>query len=107
MIVEIQCLPTPGGADGDRFGHVDAAIAVIAAAGLRYEVGALGTTVEGDPDELWALLRRVHEAGLAAGASSVVTVIKVAEGRGVAEVTVDQLVTKHRSDPAGVNPSPA
>ena len=57
----------------------DAAIAVIEAAGLTYEVGALGTTVEGPPDAVWPLLRAVHEATLAAGADGCVTVVKVAE----------------------------
>ena len=47
-----------------------AAIAVIEASGLAYEVGALGTTVEGSPDELWTLVRAVHEATLHAGAEA-------------------------------------
>lgn len=79
MIAEIQCLPQPLGTNDDRYAHVDAAIAVIEASGLAYEVGALGTTVEGSPDQVWPLLRAVHEATIAAGATAAVTVIKVAE----------------------------
>lgn len=79
MIVEIECLPTPPGTPEVQFEHVESAIAVIQASGLSYEVGALGTTVEGDPDALWALLRRVHEACLESGAESVVSVIKVGQ----------------------------
>ena len=79
MIVEIQCLPKPSGSAQDPYAVVKAAIAQIEGSGLRYEVGALGTTVEGEADELWPLLRRVHEACLAAGASSVVSNVKVAE----------------------------
>ena len=79
MLAEIQVLPQPLGTEADRYAHVDAAIAVIEAAGLTYEVGALGTTVEGPPDAVWPLLRAVHEATLAAGAQGCVTVIKVAE----------------------------
>lgn len=82
MISEIQVLPTPAGNADDRYAHVHAAIEVIQASGLTYEVGPLGTSVEGPPDEVWALLRRVHEACLAAGAASAVTVIKVAERAG-------------------------
>jgi uncharacterized protein YqgV (UPF0045/DUF77 family) len=91
MIAEIQVLPSPSGTPERRFANVDAAIEVIVGSGLAYEVGALGTTVEGPPDDIWALLRAVHEACLAAGAASAVTIIKVAEGEGDAGVTVGDL----------------
>lgn len=80
MIAEIQCLPTPPGTDDDRYAHVERAIAVIERSGVRYEVGALGTTIEGEPDVVWPLLRQVHDACVRSGAVSVVTVVKVAEG---------------------------
>lgn len=79
MIMEIECLANPPGVPEDRYRHVEAAIAVIEASGLAYEVDALGTTVEGEPDELWPLLRAVHEACLEAGADSLVTVVKAAQ----------------------------
>ena len=41
MLMEIQCLARPVGTPEDRYKHVDAAIAVVQASGLRYEVGAL------------------------------------------------------------------
>jgi len=80
MIAEIQCLPQPLGTAADRYAHVDAAIAVIAASGLAYEVGALGTTIEGAADDVWSVLRAVHEACLAAGAEAEITVIKGRRG---------------------------
>jgi uncharacterized protein YqgV (UPF0045/DUF77 family) len=80
MIAEIQVLPTPAGTPDDRYAHVDAAIHVLVSTGLRHEVGALGTTLEGPPDLVWAALRAAHEATTAAGATGVITVIKVAEG---------------------------
>lgn len=92
MIAEIQVLPTPAGNEAQRFAHVDAAIEVIRASGLDHEVGALGTTVEGPPEQVWALLRAVHEATLAAGAASCVTQIKVAEGEGDGQLAVADLV---------------
>ncbi len=81
MIMEIECLPTPPGTADNRHAHVEAAIALIQASGLHYEVSALGTTVEGDPDAIWALARRVHESCLASGAQSLVSILKMAEGR--------------------------
>ena len=46
--------------------------------GLRYEVGALGTTLEGDDDAVWATLRAAHEAVLAAGAASGISHVTIA-----------------------------
>jgi len=96
MIAEIQVVPTPVGTARDRWAHVDAAIAVIACSGLRYEVGPLGTNIEGDPDVVWATLRSAHEATLAHGATSVVTVIKVLEA-GDDTTTMRELTDPHRT----------
>ncbi len=98
MIIEIQVLPSPPGNATNYYAHVDAAIAVIEASGLKYEVGALGTTVEGDPNALWPLLRAAHEACLAAGAVGLVTVAKIEEA-GVAreQPTIDSLTGKFRA----------
>jgi len=98
MLVEIQVLPTPSGTDTDRYRHVDEAIARIAASDVRYEVGALGTTLEGTADELWTVLRAAHEAALASGADQVITVIKIAE-RTTDDpgLTIDGLTARHRA----------
>ncbi|MFW2513256.1 thiamine-binding protein [Demequina sp. SO4-13] len=96
MIAEIQVLPRPVGTPDDRYAHVDAAIATIEASGLSYEVGAMGTTLEGSPDEVWALLRQVHESTLAAGAEGCMSMIKVSGGVGDAGPSVQDLVGKHR-----------
>ncbi len=96
MIVEIECLATPPGTEQDRYKHIEAAIAVVQRSGLRYEVEALGTTVEGEPDAVWALLRAVHEATLDAGANSVVSVIKAYQAAGDGGQTIDGLTGKFR-----------
>jgi uncharacterized protein YqgV (UPF0045/DUF77 family) len=109
MIAEIQCLPSPAGTPESAYAHIEAAIAVVADSGLTYEVGALGTTLEGSPDEVWAVLRRAHEATLAdagataAGAESVVSVLKVFQSapRDAADTSpqkpgIDDLVAAHR-----------
>lgn len=97
MIAEIQVLPRPVGTPQDRYAHVDAAIAVIAASGLAYEVGAMGTTVEGAPDAVWTMLRAVHEATLASGAEGCLSVIKVSGAADDSGPSVRDLVGKHRS----------
>ena len=98
MIVELQCLASPAGTPDDPYRHIDAAIAVVQGSGLKYEVGALGTTVEGDPDEVWPLMRQVHEACLNAGADGLVTVIKVEQASRVGGPTIDSLTGKFRED---------
>ncbi|MGI8710487.1 MAG: thiamine-binding protein [Acidimicrobiales bacterium] len=97
MIAELQVLPRPGGTADDPHAHVDAAIAALGEAGLRHEVSALGTTLEGAPDAVWTALRAAHEATIAAGAEFVLSVIKVAEGAEGAELTMDRLTAKYRS----------
>ena len=92
MIAEIQVAPSPPGTPEDPHAHVEAAIAVIKASGLRHEVGALGTTLEGEPDEVWATLRAAHEAMIAAGAASGLSHIKIAS----VDRTMDSLTRKFR-----------
>lgn len=98
MIVEIQVLPTPAGTPQRRWEHVEAALALIQGSGLPYEVGPMGTSIEGEPDQLWPLLRRVHEASLASGADDVISVVKLSETR-LAErrTTMQQLVGPWRA----------
>jgi uncharacterized protein YqgV (UPF0045/DUF77 family) len=96
MIAEIQVLPTPAGTADNPHAFVEAAIAVIAASGLHYEVGPLGSTLEGEPDAVWAVVRSAHEAVLAAGATSCLAMVKVAELRGPGAKTMDDLTRKFR-----------
>ncbi|MGR6965084.1 thiamine-binding protein [Geodermatophilus sp. URMC 61] len=92
MIAEIQVAPSPAGTPEDPHAHVEAAIAVIRDSGLHYEVGALGTTLEGDDDAVWATLRAAHEAMLAAGATSGLSHVKVAS----VDRTIESLTHKFR-----------
>ena len=92
VIAEIQVAPSPAGTPEDPHAHVEAAIAVIRESGLRYEVGALGTTLEGEADEVWATLRAAHEAMLTAGATAALSHLKVAS----VERTMDSLTRKFR-----------
>ena len=92
VIAEIQVAPSPPGTTDDPHAHVEAAIAVIQASGLRFEVGALGTTLEGEADEVWATLRAAHEAMIAAGATGGLSHIKVAS----VNRTMDSLTRKFR-----------
>lgn len=97
MIVEIQCLPKPSGTTDEPYATVHEAIRVIETSGLDFEVGPLGTSIEGDPDQIWPLLRRVHEATFAAGASSCLSVVKIFEQRSVDPATMSSLTDRYRT----------
>ena len=92
MIAEIQVAPSPAGTPDDPHAYVEAAIGVIRDSGLRYEVSALGTTLEGDDDAVWATLRAAHEAVLAAGAASGISHVKIAS----VDRTMESLTAKFR-----------
>jgi uncharacterized protein YqgV (UPF0045/DUF77 family) len=92
VIAEIQVAPSPAGTPDDPHAFVEAAVRVIQASGLRSEVGALGTTLEGDADAVWATLRAAHEAMLAAGATSGLSHVKVAS----VDRTMDSLTHRFR-----------
>ncbi|MCZ2827052.1 MULTISPECIES: thiamine-binding protein [unclassified Modestobacter] len=92
VIAEIQVAPSPPGTPDDPHAFVEAAIRVIQASGLRSEVGALGTTLEGDADTVWATLRAAHEAMIAAGAKAGISHVKIAS----VDRTMDSLTHKFR-----------
>jgi uncharacterized protein (TIGR00106 family) len=96
MIAEIQVIPRPAGTDADRYKHVDAAIAVIQASGLRYEVHGMGTVIEGPPEQVWPLLQAVHQATLESGSERTLSIIKVSGSASAGGPRVEDLVRKFR-----------
>ena len=97
MIAEIQVAPRPSGTAEDRYKYVDAAIAVIQASGLHYEVHGMGTVVEGPPEKVWPLLQAVHQATLQAGADRTLSIIKVSSSSQAGGPRVEDLVRKFRN----------
>lgn len=68
--------------EGEMKPYVDSAIQEIDRAGLKREVGAVGTTVEGDLDKVLDAIKRAHRAVLDRGAKRVVTEIRIDEKKG-------------------------
>lgn len=93
--VSLQVIPGARGSKEELYAIVDEAIKVISESGVKYEVGPMETTMEGDYDELMAIVKRAQEAVVAAGSDRVVAIIKVdycPEG-----VTMEEKVGKHRA----------
>lgn len=89
--VGVQVLPLVE----DAIPIVDKAIEAIQASGVKYEVGPLETTLEGDDlDQLIEVAKAAHRACFAAGAGKVVTIIKIADALG--GTSIEGKVGKYR-----------
>ena len=75
---------------------VDAAIAVIQASGLRYEVHGMGTVNEGPPEKIWPLMQAVHQATHESGAERTLSLIKASGAALAGGPRVEDLVRKFR-----------
>ncbi len=74
--VSIQVLPLTD----DVYRLIDKAIEAIQSSGVKYEVGPLETTLEGDDlDQLLGVAKSAHHACFEGGANKVVTIVKIAE----------------------------
>ncbi|MEQ8718690.1 MAG: thiamine-binding protein [Acidimicrobiales bacterium] len=92
-LMNIQIIPKVEDLE-DLYPAVEAAIALVEGSGLPYEVGALGTTVEGDLDTLVELARRMNEIVVERGATSVISQIRIYLGR--EPISMDGLTAKFR-----------
>ena len=72
----------PGGESASVGAFVAEAIRVLEAQDqVRWELGPMFTTLEGDLDEIMGLIRRMQEVVFAKGAARVATVIKIDDRR--------------------------
>lgn len=73
---------------------VDKAIEVIAASGLTYQVTPFETVMEGEYDEIMAVIKEAQEACYNAGAESLMTYIKIQTS--LDDVTIDDKMHKYK-----------
>ena len=89
--VELQVIP--GGVE-DVYGVVDSVIAMIASRGVKYVVGPMGTTMEGELHQLLEIVEEAQTLCVEKGASRVMSVVKIdykPEGS-----TIDEKIAKYR-----------
>jgi|SRR5690625_1753912 len=82
--VAIELCVVPVGTGVSLSGYIAACARVLEESGLRHEMHAYGTNIEGDWDEVFAAVRQCHEAVHALGAPRIFTTLKIgtqAEGR--------------------------
>jgi len=90
--VSLQVLPVVP--ENQIYSVVDKVIEFIEKSGVRYEVGPMETTMEGELDVLLKIVKEAQEICVNEGASRVVSIVKIdykPEG-----VTIDEKVAKYR-----------
>jgi len=92
--IAFQILPTTTSHE-KTIAVIDKVIESVKKSGVNYEVGPMETTMEGDLDTLFAIVRKAQDIAIKAGAEQVFTNVKVIHNpKGV--MTIEQKVTKHR-----------
>lgn len=90
--LSLQVLPVV--LDAQIYGVVDKVIEFIHKSGVKYEVGPMETTMEGDLDLLLEIVKKAQDICIKEGAERVVSVVKIdykPEG-----VTMDEKIGKYR-----------
>ncbi|HSN58412.1 MAG TPA: MTH1187 family thiamine-binding protein [Clostridiaceae bacterium] len=90
--LSLQVLPVVP--DAAIYAVVDKVIEHIKSTGVKYEVGPMETTMEGELDQLLDIVKKAQEICVEEGAERVVSVIKIdykPEG-----VTIDEKIHKYR-----------
>ena len=93
-VCDITVIPS-GRKIKDVYSAVDSVIDIIARSGLKYEVGAMSTSVEGDPGELFRLAEKCHSEAFQLGADDVITIFRIHQSRKYDD-SIDGKVAKHR-----------
>jgi len=93
-IVNLSLQVLPVVPETEIYPVVDKVIDFIRESGVRYEVGPMETTMEGELPQLLDIVARAQEICVAAGAARVVSLVKIdykPEG-----VTMDEKISKYR-----------
>jgi len=79
-VVQISCTPLGEGSGGiSKF--VAGCLTLVQQSGLKYQLTPMGTILEGELDDIFALVRKMHESPFNAGAQRVSTLIKIDDRR--------------------------
>lgn len=90
--VSLQIIPNVPGEK--LYSTVDAVIELIKKSDVKYEVGPMETTMEGELDQLLAIVREAQKLCVARGAVRVLSVIKI--DYSPQGVTINEKVGKYR-----------
>mgnify|MGYP001188988246 CR=1 FL=1 len=95
VIADIAVMPLrPYGSEDEMYKVVDACIELIENSGLKCEIGANSTTVEGDLDDVFKLGKKVHQLPFELGCERVITIFRVDQKQG--GITIDEKLKNHK-----------
>lgn len=92
--VAIQVLPKAEN-DEELIRIVDEVIDYIKSTGLNYYVGSCETSIEGDYDELMAIVKECQKVAVRAGAEYVSAYVKITYRQEGEVLSIEKKVTKH------------
>lgn len=80
VIADVSVMPLiPAVSEEEMYKVVDSVIDYIKYSGLKYEVGAMSTTIEGEYDEIFDLIKTIHRIPFKLGIERVITVVRIDE----------------------------
>nr|WP_297396251.1 MTH1187 family thiamine-binding protein [uncultured Peptostreptococcus sp.] len=95
VLADIAVMPLrPYGNEEEMYKVVDECIELIKKSGLKYEIGANSTTVEGDLDAVFFLVKRVHLVPFELGCERVITIFRIDQKKG--GLSIDEKLKHHR-----------
>ncbi len=92
LVAEFSITPVTG---DDLTPFIDAAIEIVRKSGLKYEVEALGTTIEGELDQVMDVIKKAHQAVMDLGAGRVLTEVRI--DHKASGITMDEEVERYRA----------
>lgn len=94
MVCNVSLQVVPNVSEDDLYQVVDKVIDLIRESGVKYVVGPMETTMEGDLRQLLGIVEKAQEICIKNGASRIISVVKIDYKSG--GVTIDEKVQKYR-----------
>lgn len=95
VLGDIAVMPLrPYGTEEEMYRVVDECIELIKKSGLKYEIGANSTTVEGDLDKVFELAKKVHLIPFELGCERVITIFRIDQKKD--GLSIDEKLKHHR-----------
>jgi uncharacterized protein (TIGR00106 family) len=95
VIADVAVMPLlPVVTEEEMYDYVDEVIEFIKRSGLKYEVGAMSTTIEGEYDQVFDLIKTIHRLPFQSGCQRVITVVRIDEKLG--GLSIDEKLKNHR-----------
>lgn len=95
VIADVAVMPLrPYAGEEEMYKVVDACIQEIQKSGLKHEIGAMSTTIEGEFEEVFDLLKVIHRIPFNLGCERVITTARIDEKTG--GITINEKLKNHR-----------